>query len=396
MQEPLTKTITLKPLYHRGQDCIRFDFTYDQELDRLVRSIPGRKFSITHSCWYLVRDDDAISKILAVFKDKAWVDLKAVTGKKTPSVQADPPEPPVIPASPVVVSQRPASHTDALEAMQKKLTMRNYSINTKRTYLNQFQDFLRFYYDSDPGDLNELDIHRYMLYLIEKRKLSVSTQNTAINAIKFFYEKILKQERKVYDLDRPMREIKLPRVLSQQEIFKIFGSINNLKHKLMMMVIYSGGLRRSELLNLRKGDLDIDRGVIFIRGGKGRKDRQTLLAENIVPYFEAYLKEYKPLYWLFEGEDGGKYSASSLQKILKVAVARAGIDRRITLHMLRHSFATHLLEGGTSTRYIQFLLGHESPKTTEMYTHVTRFAIDKIKSPLDNLDLENKKLGPPE
>ncbi|MCI0752004.1 MAG: tyrosine-type recombinase/integrase, partial [Flammeovirgaceae bacterium] len=158
-------------------------------------------------------------------------------------------------------------------------------------------------------------------------------------------------------------------VLNMAEVMSIFSQVENLKHRVLLMIIYASGLRRSEVLNLMVGDIDFNRRTVFIRGGKGKKDRQTILAESLIPILVEYIKEYQPKAWLFEGLDGGPYSATSVQIILKRAVRKAGIRKHVTVHTLRHSFATHLLEGGTSTRYIQTLLGHESSRTTEIYTH---------------------------
>jgi site-specific recombinase XerD len=182
-----------------------------------------------------------------------------------------------------------------------------------------------------------------------------------------------------------MKDKKLPEVLSQQEVVQLFEATDNLKHRVMLMLLYASGLRRSELLTLRVGDVDFDRAVVLIRGGKGRKDRHSVLAHSLIPIIEQYLNMYRPAFWLFEGLNGERYSATSLQQVLKRAVSRAGIRKHVRLHMLRHSFATHLLEAGTSTRYIQVLLGHESPKTTEVYAKVTRFGLDKVVSPLDQI-----------
>ncbi|HEY3525849.1 MAG TPA: tyrosine-type recombinase/integrase, partial [Nitrososphaeraceae archaeon] len=177
----------------------------------------------------------------------------------------------------------------------------------------------------------------------------------------------------------------LPVVLNEQEIALLFMSTENLKHKIILMMLYASGLRRSELLNLRPGDLDVERGIVFIRGGKGRKDRQSVLSKSLGPMLDKYLQEWRPVTWLFEGPDKRPYSPTSLQAILKRAVKKAGIKKHVKLHSLRHSFATHLLESGTSTRYIQVLLGHESSRTTEIYTHVANFGVDRVKSPLDNI-----------
>lgn len=191
-----------------------------------------------------------------------------------------------------------------------------------------------------------------------------------------------------------MKERKLPEVLSIEEIITIFEALENIKHRAMIMLIYSAGLRRSELLNLLTGDVDLNRRIVFIRGGKGRRDRQSILAQNLIPVIQSYLKKHDPKAWLFEGLRGEQYSESSLRQVFQRAAKKAAIKKRVHLHMLRHSFATHLLESGTSTRYIQVLLGHESAQTTEIYTHVSRFALGRIQSPLDQMvTLKSLKSG---
>lgn len=375
------KRVILKPVEHRLMKCIAIQFPYDESLFPAVRSIPGATFSKTMKCWYAPAATASIQKILQVFKGKAWVDLTQLKQQAKPSVahktKVTPTQPVIIPINEFQVA--------AMEAMHKKLKLKNYSASTIRTYTEQFKLFMQFFPDNDPSDLGEKEILHYLMYLIENRKLSISAQNQAINAIKFYYEKVLKQEKKVYDLERPMKEKKLPEVLSQEEVMMLFEATDNLKHRVMLMLLYSSGIRRSELLNLRVGDVDMYRGIVFVRGGKGRKDRHSVLAQSLIPVMESYLAKHKPGFWLFEGVNGERYSASSLQQILKRAVYRAGIRKNVRLHMLRHSFATHLLEAGTSTRYIQVLLGHESPKTTEIYAKVTRFGMDKVVSPLDQI-----------
>ncbi len=392
----LSKTIVLKAIFHREQECIAMHFPYDEALLPKVRSIRGSTFSRTLKCWYTPATPTSIGEILGAFKGAAWVDmtqLKSKAGRvQTAKKPAQPGETKTAIHQPDIVSVH-GIQAAALEVMRKKLKLKNYSPSTLRTYTEQFKLFLQFFPDSDPEALGEEEIHHYLMHLIEHRKLSVSTQNQAINAIKFYYEKVLKQERKVYELERPMREKKLPEVLSQEEVMSIFEATENLKHRVMIMLLYASGLRRSELLNLRVGDVDADRGIVLIRGGKGRKDRHSVFAQSLIPIIEQYLKEFMPGYWLFEGVKGQRYSPTSLQQILKRAVYRAGIRKKVRLHMLRHSFATHLLEAGTSTRYIQVLLGHESPKTTEVYAKVTRFGLDKVVSPLDHLAMTKQLRG---
>jgi site-specific recombinase XerD len=399
---PLDRTVQVKRLHHRETDNLALLFRVDSDLTRCARSIAEVRFSVTHKCWYVPERPNLLAEIFAAFKGVAWVDITAL--KKAGQLNTAP-SPPYLPElttpepAPVdlarVVGARPRAaapggtlndlQSQAYRMMEQKLHLRGYSPNTVRTYLQAFKEFMLFYVDEDPQNLTEFEIRNYVLYLIEQRKLSRSTQNQAINAIKFFYEKLLLQPRKTYYLDRPMKEQRLPEVLSTEEVMRIFEAVDNLKHRVMLMVLYSAGLRRSELINLRVGDVDLHRHMVLIRGGKGRKDRQTVVAQNLVPALERYVAEYKPGFWLFEGVKGERYSASSLQQVLKQAVQRAGITKRVRLHMLRHSFATHLLESGTSTRYIQILLGHESPKTTEIYAHVTRFALENIESPLDKI-----------
>ncbi|MEN8228548.1 MAG: tyrosine-type recombinase/integrase [Bacteroidota bacterium] len=218
------------------------------------------------------------------------------------------------------------------------------------------------------------------LELLLRRRYSQST-------IKFYYEKVLGRKQEYFQLSRPRKESTLPTILTLEEVDKIFRLTKNQKHKCILMTIYSGGLRRSELINLKVSDIDSQRMLIKICGAKGKKDRFTLLSEKLVIELRKYYIEYYPEKWLFEGQKGGQYSATSVEKIFREAVKRAHIRKHVTPHSLRHSFATHLLEQGTNLRYIQELLGHASTKTTEVYTRVASHALMKIKNPLDNLGL---------
>jgi integrase/recombinase XerD len=373
-------TVKLEPLFHREQECLAIRFPYDQTLIAVVKKVPGAAFSQSNKCWYVPMRKNLVNEIFQAFRGQAFVDYSAIPGKPSEPAQAKKPTVPSLEISKQV------------QAMHEKLSLMGYSTTTHKTYTEHFKLFQLFYPGQPVEDLGETEIRNYLLHLINEKKLSKSTQNQAINAIKFYYEHVLGQSRKVYYLERPMKDRTLPEILSEEEVVRIFDVTRNKKHKLMLMMIYSGGLRRSELLNLRKGDVDTRRHVIFVKGGKGRKDRQTILAKSVAPLVEAYLDEEHPKYWFFEGVNRQQYSASSLQSIFRRALRDAGIRKEAHLHTLRHSFATHLLENGTSTRYIQELLGHESPKTTEIYTHVTRFSLDKIRSPLDNL-LDKKGQG---
>jgi site-specific recombinase XerD len=272
------------------------------------------------------------------------------------------------------------------EFMLKLIELR-YSVNTQRTYKSMFEEFINYYNKYDIEKIDERMIVAFMRYLVTERKVSASYQNQSINAIKFYYEKVLGGHRKVYLVDRPREEKTLPVVLSEQEVTLIFQVTQNVKHKAILMLIYSAGLRISEAIALKLNDIDSVRMQIRVEQSKGNKDRYTLLSTKTLVVLRQYVKEYKPKLYLFEGEEGKPYSSRSIQAILKESARKAGIKKHITVHTLRHSFATHLLEHGTDLRYIQALLGHSSSKTTEIYTHVTTKGFDQIKSPLDNLDI---------
>jgi len=225
----------------------------------------------------------------------------------------------------------------------------------------------------------------YLYHLIEKYKISESKQNTVINAIKAYYEHVLGRPREYYDIQRPKKPQTLPNVLSQEETKRLLNAPSNLKHKAILHTIYSCGLRISELIKLRIEDVHKNEGYVFVKGAKGKKDRHTVLSPKLVELLEAYEKEYKPSYWLFEGQTGGQYSASSIRAIFRRAVKAADANAWATVHTLRHSFATHLLQQGVNLRYVQAMLGHSSPKTTQIYTHVLEINDKVVHSPLDFL-----------
>lgn len=273
-----------------------------------------------------------------------------------------------------------------------KLEEKRYSSNTIKSYTSLFAEFVNYFHDRDLDSLGEIEIMKFSHYLANERKVSESHQNSAINAIKFYFEKVKSGPRKFYPIDRPIREKKLPEVCSEKQIVDIFKHTDNLKHKAILMTTYSAGLRIGEVVRLKISHIDSDRMQIRVEKSKGKKDRYTLLSPKTLKVLREYFKEYRPNEYLFEGQGSSKenpvpYSDRSIQAILKNAAKKAGIKKEITVHTLRHSFATHLLEQGVDLRYIQELLGHASSKTTEIYTHVTTKAFKNLKSPLDNLDL---------
>lgn len=270
------------------------------------------------------------------------------------------------------------------EVYLQTLELKRYSINTARTYISSFEKFINFFKKNDLIEITEEDIQQYLNHLALKG-VSSSQLNQALNSIKFYYETVMQMPNRFYAIERPFKERKLPKVLSKEEIFKIIHSTQNIKHKCILSLLYSAGLRRQELLNLKVSDIDSKRMMIRVTQGKGNKDRLTVLSPKVLTDLRTYFKQWQPSNYLFEGNSGKQYSASSVKRILEKAALKANINKRVTPHMLRHSFATHLLESGTDLRYIQKILGHSSTKTTEIYTHVSMVHLQKVKSPFDSL-----------
>ena len=272
------------------------------------------------------------------------------------------------------------------EDFSRWLKSKRYSDNTIKTYTEALKSFLLFYNTKPIEEITNNDIITYNNDFILKNKLSASYQNQIVNAVKLFFRTI---ENKVMNeelIHRPKQEKKLPNVLSKEEVKDILNALGNIKHRTMLSLIYSCGLRRSELLKLKPLDIDSKRNIIIIRAAKGKKDRIVPLSDKILFMLREYYKSYKPQHWLFEGQNKGEpYSEHSLQSVLKDAVAKSSIKKPVSLHWLRHSYATHLMEAGTDLRFIQELLGHSSSKTTEIYTHVSTKNLQNIKSPFDDL-----------
>ena len=321
--------------------------------------------------WTLPNNKENLKLIFASFRGIAYVNARAVFNREQPKK-----------------TTKPRLKTESYPIppeYKAMLIRRRYSKNTYVTYTSMFQDFLNFIKGKDLDAVTEIDIREYQDYLVTQKKVAISTQNQAINAIKFYFEKVKGGERKTYYIERPRKEYKLPKTLSKEEILAMLQVSTNLKHKLIVGMLYSGGLRLNELLHLTVSDVDINQNLIFVRNAKGKKDRITLLAEHIKEDLAMYLEEYNPINWLLESPKRDQYSATSINLVVKQAAKRGGIKKNVTPHMLRHSFATHMLEQGVDIRYIQELLGHSSPKTTMIYTHVSKADFARLSSPMDKL-----------
>lgn len=275
---------------------------------------------------------------------------------------------------------------DAIIRFEKWLLSKRYSTSTIKTYCDALRVFFTYHKNISIQHITMQHIILFNNEYIIGRGLSISYQNQFVNALKLFYLIIRNTNFIIENIARPRREYRLPNVLSKEEVKMLLNILINLKHRTMLCLLYSCGLRSGELLNLQPIHIDSKRNIILIKQSKGKKDRIVPLSSKILEMLREYYRLYKPQTYLFEGQNiGEKYDSRSLQLVLKQAVKKAGIQKPVTLHWLRHSYATHLLESGTDLRYIQELLGHNSSKTTEIYTHVSTKNIQHIKSPFDDL-----------
>lgn len=371
------KIIKLIAKEHRGKKCVFLFFENDIELVTILRNaFPKLTWSDTHKTWYLDHYNQILSDFFRHFRGKLFIDYSDFKREKNIEV--------------VSVKERLEELSELqlnyIQRFKNYLSAKRYSDNTVKSYSEAISTFLKFYAQKSITEIENKDIERFNIEYILKNKLSASYQNQVVNAIKLFFM-IVHEKKMVVDLiQRPRKEHKLPNVLSKEEVKAILNAHHNLKHKTMLSLIYSCGLRRSELLHLKPSDIDSKRNLIIIRQSKGKKDRIVPLSSKILVMLREYFKIFKPKTWLFEGQkESEPYSEKSLQNVLKQSLAKCNITKPVTLHWLRHSYATHLLENGTDLRYIQELLGHSSSRTTEIYTHVSTENIRNIISPFDNL-----------
>lgn len=372
------KYITLKNLMLEGEKCIGLKFFQDKVLHALVNELPDVRWSEEFQMNYIPNSPSNLDVIFEQFRGVAWVNCNhfftnSGFSRNNEEINVD------------WFRKRihPQGYRRCPESYLLKLELKRYANNTVKTYISCFEAFINHYNHIEPENINEKDIRAYLQKLIQEGS-SNSYINQAINAIKFYYEVVMEMPNRFYGMERPRREEKLPKVLSKEEVLSIITHTNNIKHKCIVSLLYSAGLRRNELLNLVPEDIDGKRMTIKVRSGKGNKDRYTLLSDKLLKDLREYFLEWKPEKYLFEGQTGGRYSAESVAQIVNKAAHSANIKKRVTPHMLRHSFATHLLEAGTDLRYIQVLLGHKSTKTTEIYTHVATNVFFNIKNPLDS------------
>ncbi len=273
--------------------------------------------------------------------------------------------------------------------MIRDMQLKGLDPDTQKAYVSGVAGLCR-YCKTPPDRLSEEEIRAYLHYLITERKLSQSYVNQVYSGLKFLFQTTLKRDWVEWGIPRAKKAKKLPVVLSTEEVQRLIDRTNNLKHRTLLMVIYSGGLRLSEAIGLKLSDIDSDRMLIRVRG-KGQKERETLLAQEALKALRVYWRTNPSRDWLFPGErPDAPLHARTVQKVFEQACRRAEIQKRASVHSLRHSFATHLLDNGVDIRFVQQLLGHTSIRTTTVYLHVTTRDLTRIRSPLDLLGDEDK------
>lgn len=346
-----------KLIRHKGENRISVSFEKNAELIQRIKKLDDSRWSQSLKVWHLPLTIENIIRFKLEEEDK-----KPVASK---------------------ISEE---NFNELNKFVKQIHLSGYSPSTLKTYKNEFGLFLQYLKDKSVITCNTEDVKNYLYQCIYVQKKTESTIHSRINALKFYFVKVLFIKDFFIEIPRPKKPSKLPKVFAKSDVKKLFEVTTNLKHNTMLKLCYGLGLRVSEIINLKISDIDSKNMQVFIERAKGKKDRYANLPETILDQLRSYFIEYKPKIYLFEGQYGGKYSTRSAQQVFKTALERSKINKNLGIHSLRHSFATHLLEQGTDIRFIQELLGHKDIKTTLLYTHVSDKSIRKIISPLDNLE----------
>ena len=343
---------------HKDKNVIFIRFDHHAQLNQRVRKLVGVQWSQSQKAWYVLDTEQN--------RQKFGFSPNVLAGK-------------------AVLSHIQDINKAALHRYIETLQLKAYSPSTINTYRNEFAQLLYILNDKNVDELSPDKLRSYFLYCINTLKLSENTLHSRINAIKFYFEQVLRRERFFFDIPRPKKPSILPKVISVKDIKKMFEASTNLKHNTMLKLCYGMGLKVSEIVNLKVKDIDSERMQVFIERAKGKKDRYVNLPESILEQLRAYFLAYKPKKYLFEGMYGEAYSTRSAQQVFSDALKKANINKTVGIHGLRHSFATHLLENGTDVSFIQTLLGHNDIKTTMRYIHVSKKDVKNIKSPLDML-----------
>lgn len=366
--------VTLSRKNHRKENQILIGFNHYWVLIDVVKHLPKAKWSATLKSWYVKNTPENLKLIYSVFKGHAQINGNSLFNKNIT---------PIKPLKPKRKRALTQDNRNILNGFYKFLLGKRYSKSTVDTYSFFVADFIEFNNNKPINGLTIKDVNQFIEGVFIKRQYSISSQRQFISAVKQFIAFYPETGISNLALTRPKKSKILPIVLSQEEMISIIQCTKNLKHRAILALIYSAGLRISELINLKLEHIHIHRKQLLIKRAKGRKDRYVTLADSFMPLLQNYLTTYKPEIYFAEGEKRKPYSASSVRKFLSRSRKVAHINRAVTPHTLRHSYATHLLESGVGLRHIQELLGHSRPETTMIYTHVARKDLIDIKSPLD-------------
>ncbi len=356
---------------HQKTDSLMVVFAYNQKLQNAIRLIGGFRWSPTKNYWYVEFSLEKVKKVRDTFYSLAYIEVDESVNR--------------IPKKPQrgrgrIISEE---NKEVIRGFVSFLKGRRYSKSTIGTYFTFIADFIEFVNLIPLNQLTHKDVVRFIEHVVVPKGYSISAHRQFVSAVKLFITYYQDTQIEEVNLISPKKSTYLPTVLSKEEVIDILKFTKNLKHRAILALIYSGGLRISELINLRLSHIDVDRRQIVIKSSKGRKDRFVILAESFLPLFFNYINTYRPEVFFAEGKPGERYSQESVRAFLRRSCKAAKIKKRVTPHTLRHSYATHLLENGIDIRYIQELLGHAKPETTMIYTHVTKKDLLKIESPLD-------------
>ena len=378
MNSSKERQITLKHLYINDQKMIGIKFYPDKLIQAIIKQLPDPKWSEKYGMVYIRNTPDNLKCIFEKFKGLVWINCKHFFPNKP--VNAGNNELNID----FYRNRKPANGKKLVpEEFLQKLEIRKYALNTAKSYIIHFEHFMNHYKGVDNlMELGENEINEYISHLVRVKK-SDAFIKMSINAIKFYYEVVNEMPNRFYSIGHIPKKETLPKVISKESVFRMIDSCSNIKHRCIIELLYSSGLRRNELINLEISDIDSERMLITVRQSKGKKDRITLFSKKLLEDLRTYYLAHRPKKYLFEGAGGGQYSPTSVARIIYRAAKKAKIQKKVTPHMLRHSFATHLLESGTDLRYIQSLLGHSSSRTTEIYTNVALNGIENIRNPLD-------------
>lgn len=371
--------IALEKIKVHGAFKIGIRFPYNFAAKEYLKQLQGVYWSNTVKTFYIEYSKDHFKQLYEHLRAKEWlVDYTQLRFDEE------------VPASEkfhLKIPEKVTHHQQLIESFGHWMRQKRYSESTIKTYSSMLDLFFRYYTTKKIEDITETDIVLFNQHYILRNNYSATFQNQLVNAIKLFYQKYNNTHLRLDKLERPKKSKKLPEVMSMEEVAALLNTLKNLKHKTLLSLIYAGGLRIGEALSLKLTDIDSKRLMLHLKNAKGKKDRYVPLSLKILDLIRSYYIAYKPKNYLFEGANGGMYDPSSARAVFHKAVESAKIHKNVTLHTLRHSYATHLLESGTDIRLIQELLGHNDPKTTMIYTHVSTTSLQKIENPFDKLKI---------